>query len=78
MGFNSGFKGLTPQNLEIILPLWQQNYAQIHDPQDWNPLQVCDIVQQPIKCDTKGLLSTDSQSLSHSLLREDVQLYVVI
>lgn len=30
---------LTPQNLEIMLPLWQHCYAQLHDPQGANPLQ---------------------------------------
>jgi hypothetical protein len=57
---------LTPQNLEIVLQLLQQNYAQIHDEQDGNPLQLYDIVQQPIKCDTTGLRSIDPQSLTAS------------
>lgn len=61
-----------------MLPFWQQNYAQIHDPQDGNPLQVYDIVQQPIKYVNTRLPSIDSQLLSPSPLREDVQLYVVI
>lgn len=69
---------LTPQNLEIMLLLWQQSYAQLHDPQGGNPLQVFDIAQQSIKCDSTGLRSIDSLSLSHSPLREDVHLFDAI